>query len=317
MNNMNRRSALKVLGGLPWAASMASREEGQAPKSSGQAKRRAKAVDKTPCLNVILHGMFALDFTYKNGTPQGLIVYPPKIYGHTYGAGDWRNETFLDQQDGTYALQNATASTPISKLKVKQLAGASISWQASKITGIQSPGTDVSPYCAINLGVPDDVWTLRSLVRVSTDAPFFEGQCATDNQLDQVTNLPLVYVLNYTKVDPTNPPNFGDWVGKAGAAFWNLHIIAEPSFQASQGHLSHGLEKMCKMYVANPPLDLCFKQGNKAVFSTVPTDLSTNHSTIMEQEEEALEEIRAGIIASDTKTSKVHNCMSITSLNDQ
>jgi hypothetical protein len=317
MNYMNRRNALKALGGLPLAVSLANHEVGQARKSAGQAKKITKVTDKTPCLNIILHGMFALDFTYQSGAPVGLVAYPPKVYGHTYGAGEWRKETFLDQEDGTYTLKNAKATTPMSKQKVKQLDGALISWQASKITGIQAAGTDLSPYCSMKLGIPDDVWTLRSLVRTASDDPFFEGQCAVDNQLDQVTRLPLIHVLNYTNVDPTNPPGFADWVGKPGAAFWNLHIIAEPSFSASPGHLSHGLEKMCKMYTATQPLDLRFKKNNNMVFSAVPTDLSTGHTTVMEQEEEALEEIRAGIIVGTVKTSKVHNCMKIVSLNDQ
>jgi hypothetical protein len=316
VNNITRRNAFKILCGVPLAASaleLISSESGS-KDASGQKKtaKIAKTVDSTPRLNVVLHGMFALCFDYKS-TPNTLTILAPKLYGHTYGAGDWRKESFLDQEDGSYDLKFASAKTPMSPQQVKQVSGALIAWRASGVSGIQAPGSDVSPYCTLNVGIPDDIWALRKLVRTASDPPFFEGKAASDNGLDSVLQLPLVHVLTYTNVDSSNPPNFGDWKGAAAASFWNLHIHAEPSFQSPPGHLSHGLAKLCKMFTPTP-LDLKFKQGNTAIFGTVDTDLTTGHSTMKVEEEEALEEIREGIFATDARTSKVHSCMSLITL---
>lgn len=317
MKNINRRNALRILGGIPLAASafeLISCNSGS-ENAAGQRKTAlsAKTVDSTPRLNIILHGMFALCFDYV-AAPSTLTVLAPKLYGHTYGAGDWRKESFLDKEDGTYDLKFASAKTPISAQQVKQVPGALIAWKVSGVSGIQAPGSDASPYCRLNVGIPDDIWALRSLVRTANDPPFFEGKTASDNSLDSVLQLPLVYVLTYTNVDASNPPNFGDWKGASGAPFWNLHIHAEPSFQSSPGHLSHGLAKSCAMFTPKT-LDLKFKQGNSAIFGAVDTDLTTGHSTVKVEEEEALEEIREGTFATDAKTSQVHSCMSLITLN--
>ena len=319
MNNINRRNALKILGGVPLAASaleLISCESGSDNSNArGQKKlsQKASVIDSTPRLNIILHGMFALCFDYKV-TPNTLTILAPKLYGHTYGAGDWRKELFLDQEDGAYDLKYASATNPMSAQRVKQVPGGLIAWKASGVSGIQAPGSDPSPYCKLNVGLPDDIWALRKLVRTASDLPFFEGKAASDNGLDSVLELPLVYVLTYTNVDASNPPNFGDWKGAAGSPFWNLHIHAEPSFQSSPGHLSHALAKLCKMFTP-APLDLKFKPGNTAIFDAVDTDLSTGHSTVKVEEEEALEEIREGTLATDARTSKVHSCMSLVTLN--
>lgn len=321
MNNLNRRTALRILGGVPIAAAAIdlvscnsqTPSSGAAPTQGASARIAPKTADPTPCLNILLHGMFALNFDYKN-TPNTLTVLAPKVYGHTYGAGDWTKEKFLDQEDGVYTLQNAAASNAITKQQVQQVPGAAIAWKASGITGIQPGTSNSSPYCTLKLGIPDDIWALRRLLRTTGDLPFFEGTTAKQNNLDLVLELPLVYVLTYRNVDKGNPPNFGDWKGAPGAAYWNLHIYAEPSFASSNGHLSHSLSKLCQMF-APVPLDLRFKTGNSAVFNPVDTDLSTGHSTVGEDEEESLEEVRAGIVASSNKTSQVHSCMSLIALN--
>lgn len=332
---MKRRDVLKGLAISAAAAiplGCSGHKEGlRAPLSSD-----AKPLATTYRLNIVVHGMMVLDFD-DSVNPRQVRILMPQVADHTYAAGQWTQELLLD---GTPAAENpydpkyqysilnvADAMVPRNQLKALSWPSATdvvINWSASS-----APITSYSgrPRCVLSLPFPDDIWAYRPSDALAAGHSFFDKpKTAPANKLTQLTAIPLIHVLTYTKVKPApNQPILvrqlpQNWESRISFDKTDhvarLHIFAEPAVAMADAlpHLNEALTELNSLFT--PPLDLRFNPTDQEVISKATSagldvPQSNLDPTVQHDEQFALEEHRAAFGANRNSGSRPSNCMNV------
>jgi hypothetical protein len=308
--SITRRALMKGISILPLAASGMSLLSCEKGASNGPALQAVPATttDKTPRVNVILHGMFAMIFDYSQtltGGSMPLLLMAPKVDMHAYGAGTWKKETQL-VQGAKCVLQGVTCNTKF------DINGYSTN-PLINMKGALPTGT--APYCSFQLPFPDDIVPLRVLKRGGGSSFFSPGATSYAKQVDNATELPMAYALMYEKFSGSGIQLFdvvnNDTLWQAdGSPVQRLHIFADPVFDdIPSGHMQDALDQMNGMFM--PDLGIKFDPNNTLLKNPVPIDNSTGHSSIDHCEESTLAEERQGLCTPGWKGGSPRNCMKL------
>lgn len=310
MSNMTRRSVIKQLSVLPLAASGASLLSCSKAANNGPPLTASSASkgDKTPRLNVVLHGMFAMIFDYTQSLASAstpLLLMTPKVDMHVYGAGTWKQEAQLDEGK-MYTLKGVKCNTNF------DIHGAE--YATNPLINLTAPlPSGTAPYCSFQLPFPDDIVPLRILKRTSGKAFFLPGSTSYAKQIDGTTELPMIYVLMYENFDGTaielTSKNDTFWQADSSPVK-KLHLFADPPFAGVSGaHMGDALKKMNGMF--RPNLGIQFDDTNPLLQRSVDIDSSTGHDSIDRCEEATLAEERQGLCTPLGKGGAPRNCMKL------
>jgi hypothetical protein len=317
MEKINRRQILKGISTLPLAAAAGALISCEKRQEQTSTNLKPKALGQ---FNVVVHGLFAMVFDNSlnvDGKSLPLVLMPPVVDMHAYGAGGWRHEQQLEK-GACYQLSNVKSNTSwkLDPTKHQPLIQCTDKGSAKPCGGTKC-ASGTPPYCTICLPYPDALSPWRILPRPSTLTNFYnkDEQIVKDNQLNTyVQSLPLIHVLTYNtfstpflqKVDPTDSTkNKTIWTYQDLP--FNLHLFADPAFDGLMvGHLKAATSAMNSLF--NPALALDF--SDYATLETAiknPTDPPPNpYLDVCEQL--TISEDRAGVCSDSTKGGAPRNC---------
>jgi hypothetical protein len=188
-------------------------------------------------LNVVTHGMFAVEFNKKS--QRLFLLLPDMGAAHRYKAGHWDAENDL-QPGVTYTLNGVIGDTHTPP----QVPTFDCTEHAVVEADLQRKNP---PFCTVDLPFPVRVIPARTQsvangTNPSGGAPIFQ----TPNPLSkQPTQLPRVLVLQYTIPLVQAPPT-------VGVGFWtptvNIHIYSESPTPPDPNHLADALEALKGLY---------------------------------------------------------------------
>lgn len=307
MSKLTRRSVLQGMsllsigsfsGSFLSCKTNSSEDQGLTPK--------AGIADKNPRVNVVLHGMFAMMFDYRNvaASPYPLTVLVPEIDMHAYGAGAWKKEKQM-MKGSTYQLQGLKSNPSF------DIAGTQFATDALiKASGPLTYGTQ--PYCILQLPFPDSIVSLRVL---KSGASPFRNSGTYGSQLQTTRTLPLIYVLGYENFNGgttqlIDPINHNPLWQSDGSPVSKVHVFSDPVFDdVSSAHLQSALDGLNALFTPN--LQITFDTTNTDLGNDVAIDASSGHSSIDRCEEATVFEDRQGLCTPGSKGGKPRNCMAL------
>jgi hypothetical protein len=280
MKPFSRRDLLRALGTCSALAALPSFLRGavQPPAQTGG------TVLKTQ-VNVLLHGMFVIDYT-KTAVGHVFLYSPDVSPEHVYLGGNWLSEQKLTQNGHYKLLPNGTGGKAVPD-----------GHHCAVFTPSQvSPNYSLA-YCSVQLPVPDQIFYLRPIS--GHGMKFFTGPVApTTNP----SSLPTLTAFSYT-FDQGSSPIELQQLGWTPAV--NLHLWASPPKMPSNGHLSHAVDKMAQLLGVAGKLSL---DPNLQIQSPPPPDGHPLVVGLSSEEEEDLVERHGRFI--HVMDGSLHNCFS-------
>jgi hypothetical protein len=225
-------------------------------------------------LNVILHGLFILNFTDVN-----IEMFTPFVEDHIYRAGNWEWKTLQHLKPGeVYELlgvRGLTSAPPVDP-----------EFNIAPAPGTYTLRPEYSVF-TVHLPFPEKISLIR---HVSAAAPGYSCPASGNNVVLPITKLSLCQVLTYRAPDcgklKLSNTDWRPYVNPITGVV-NLHFWAEPPFRLGQQHACAAYASLSQMLA---PL-----QFQLALSNTAPLDLDTGVYGLPPEQEQGLSEwINAG-----------------------
>jgi hypothetical protein len=209
-------------------------------------------------LNVVLHGLFLIHVRHDH-----IELLSPMVHEHVYYAGNRIDK--LSQLKGQPMLKEGQVYSLVGVNQFMEC--PPITHHLNTVVSTSAHGCEVHSHRShliVRLPFPDDIIPLRSL----QDHPIYAGKDAGTIFADGVSLCQVfvypVMTFDNARLSGTNwkPAPF-----QAGSyCVANLHIWAEPTYNAGRNHVGHAYRELMKLI---PPLDLDLVEDK---FVEVPKD---------------------------------------------
>jgi hypothetical protein len=269
--------------------------------------------DKTPRLNVVIHGIGIVYFDYSTATPT-VTVRSPTLTGDMEGMHVYRLRS-LDATQGfphdndiegkTCVLSGVKANSPIASAGVSGSGAICVSATKTDITGWAKNGPG---FCGLaGLPLPDQLWVFRNTAINDFDS---NGSTYKGNDLGAMKHLPLLVVLGYEGVDLQNPPTVSIASGVPQVIKYGtdnvarLHIYTEPATPPTDpAHSAMAFKVVNTLVQQNMDLAVQSEPPNPYPDWNVN---GTGHSSVLSAETKSLVEI-----ANANAPKPPHTCLQV------